>query len=145
MVVSNASPLIALEQIGQLQLIERIFSEILIPPAVAREVASSVVPRSWIATRELRQSVGLQIPRMSLGPGESEAIGLALEVSAEWIILDERPARRVAAGLGLPVIGTLGLLLAVCSQSAQRASGSLRPGIVAGARGPPGRAEGVGG
>jgi predicted nucleic acid-binding protein len=58
LVVSNASPLIALEQIGQLQLIESIFSEILIPPAVAREVASSVVPRPWIATRELRQPVG---------------------------------------------------------------------------------------
>ena len=28
------------------------------------------------------------------------------------LILDERPARRLAASLGLPVIGTIGLLLA---------------------------------
>jgi predicted nucleic acid-binding protein len=47
-----------------------------------------------------------------LGPGESEAISLALEIGAQWVILDERPARRLAQALGLPVIGTLGVLLA---------------------------------
>ncbi len=52
-----------------------------------------------------------QILRASLGGGESEAISLALELSAQLIILDDRPARRLAKALGLPVIGTLGALL----------------------------------
>ena len=34
------------------------------------------------------------------------------KLSAMRLILDERPARRLAASLGLPVIGTIGLLLA---------------------------------
>ncbi|MCI0389429.1 MAG: DUF3368 domain-containing protein [Acidobacteria bacterium] len=41
----------------------------------------------------------------------SEAIILALELSAKLIILDERPARRLAKALGLSAIGTLGALL----------------------------------
>jgi predicted nucleic acid-binding protein len=39
-VVSDASPLIALHQIGQLGLLGTIFGSVLIPPAVAREAAS---------------------------------------------------------------------------------------------------------
>jgi predicted nucleic acid-binding protein len=38
-------------------------------------------------------------------------LGLALEVRAELVILDDRPARRLALGLGLPVVGTMGVLL----------------------------------
>jgi uncharacterized protein len=53
-----------------------------------------------------------QILRTALGPGESEAISLALEIGAQWVILEERPARRLAQALGLPVIGMLGILLA---------------------------------
>jgi hypothetical protein len=42
-VVADASPLIALEGIGQLELLKALFEEVLIPPAVAGEVA----PGSW--------------------------------------------------------------------------------------------------
>ncbi|MSS73638.1 MAG: DUF3368 domain-containing protein [Candidatus Latescibacteria bacterium] len=111
-VVSNASPLIALEQIGHLDLLERLFSSLLVPPAVVLETAPTVALPSWISERPLTQPIGPQILRASLGSGESEAISLALEVNARWVLLDERPARRLAQTLGLPVIGTLGILLA---------------------------------
>jgi len=52
----------------------------------------------------------------SIGAGESEVISLGLELRAERLILDERPARRLAAVLGLSVIGTVGLLLAAKSR-----------------------------
>ena len=39
------------------------------------------------------------------------AIALAQQIAPRWIILDDLAARRVAEGLGLPVIGTLGVLL----------------------------------
>lgn len=110
-VVSNSSPLIALEQIGHLDLLEQIFTTVLVPPAVAREATSVVLP-VWIIETSLTQAIGPRILRASLGPGESEAISLALEASAQWVILDDRPARRLATALNLPVIGTLGVLLA---------------------------------
>jgi predicted nucleic acid-binding protein len=54
LVVSDASPLIALQQIDQLKLLHGLFGEVVIPPAVALEVAPSVLP-AWIITRPLAQ------------------------------------------------------------------------------------------
>jgi len=110
-IVSNSSPLIVLTRIGHLGLLERLFTTLVIPPAVTREVISVALP-AWVIERPLMQPVGPRILRASLGAGESEAISLALEVGVQWIILDDRPARRLAEALGLPVIGTLGVLLA---------------------------------
>jgi predicted nucleic acid-binding protein len=49
--------------------------------------------------------------RGRLGDGEWEAIALAVELGARAILIDDRPARRLAEAAGLNVIGTLGLLL----------------------------------
>jgi uncharacterized protein len=123
-VVSNSSALIALEQIGHLGLLHQLFSEIVIPPTVARETATSVALPDWIIQRALSQPIDPRVLTASLGPGESEAISLALEVAASWIILDDRPARRLAQSLGLPVVGTLGILSAARRRGL---IGSLRP------------------
>jgi hypothetical protein len=111
-VVADTSPLIALHQVGHLSVLKSLFVEVQIPPAVAREVAPSLpelVP--WIVVRELAHPIASDVLRASLGPGESEALGLALELKADAVILDDRPARRLALGLGLPVVGTMGILL----------------------------------
>jgi predicted nucleic acid-binding protein len=44
--------------------------------------------------------------------GEWEALALATELKADWILLDDLPARRAAEATGLSVIGTLGTLVA---------------------------------
>jgi len=110
-VVSNASPLIALEQIGHLPLARDLFGEVVIPPAVRREIAASVVVPAWVVERALTQPIGPRILAASLGPGESETLSLALELDARAAIIDEWPARRLARLLGVPVVGTLGLLV----------------------------------
>jgi predicted nucleic acid-binding protein len=111
-VVADTSPLIALHQLGQISLLQRIFGEIYVPPAVARELSPGMpeLP-AWIVVRPLAQPIASEILRASLGPGESEALSLVLEVKAELVIVDERPARRLALNLGLPVAGTAGILL----------------------------------
>ena len=110
-VICNSSPLIGLEQIGQLNVLESLFGTIAVPPAVVQEVSPSVTLPEWIEQRALVQNIGPLIMKASLGQGESEAISLALESKARLIILDDRPARRLAQSLSLPVIGTLGILL----------------------------------
>lgn len=110
-VVCNSSPLIGLEQIGQLRILNALFGTIAVPPAVVQEVAPSVALPAWIEQQALVQNIGPLIMQASLGQGESEAISLALESNARLIILDDRPARRLAQSLSLPVIGTLGTLL----------------------------------
>jgi predicted nucleic acid-binding protein len=44
--------------------------------------------------------------RRSIGEGEREALALAVEIQAERILLDDRPARRVALDLNLLVNGS---------------------------------------
>jgi hypothetical protein len=110
-VVADTSPLIALHQIGQLSLLQRIFGEICVPPAVARELSPGMPELPpWIVVRQLAQPMASAILRASLGAGESEALSLAIEVGAELVLVDDRPARRLTLNLGVPVAGTAGIL-----------------------------------
>jgi hypothetical protein len=112
-VVADASPLIAFQQIGQLQLLRTMFGEVTVPPAVAREILPSVPFAPWVVERRLTQPIAPLVLRANLGAGESEALSLAVEIRADLLFVDERAGRRVAVALGLEVVGTLGVLLAV--------------------------------
>ncbi len=111
-VVADASPLIAFQQIGQLHLLQVLFTEVAVPSAVMREIHPSVPLVPWIVERPLTQGIAPLLLRASLGPGESEALSLSLEIGARQVLVDERAARRTAEALGLCVIGTPGILLA---------------------------------
>jgi len=110
-VVADASVLIALGQIDQLLLLQKLFTEVLIPPVVQREVAPSLPQLPpWIQTRALERPPHRRVVEASLDPGETEAISLALEAKAERIILDDLQARHLAIDLGLTIMGTAGVL-----------------------------------
>ena len=112
-VVADASVLIALAQIGQLSLLERLYAEVVIPPAVQSEVAPSVPTLPpWIHTHTLHRPLDSRVAHAALDAGETEAISLALETRAQWVILDDLQARRLAKDLGLAVVGTAGVLFA---------------------------------
>ena len=111
-VVSNSSPLIALARIQRLDLLPAIFESVLIPPAVAREIAPSIpVLPTWLRIQAPNVLPPASLLRRRLGDGEWEALALAIELEAAWIILDDLPARRSAEATGLNVIGTLGTLV----------------------------------
>jgi predicted nucleic acid-binding protein len=111
LVVADASVLIALGRIGQLSLLEQVFGEIVIPPAVEREVVSNRPPLpGWVQIRKLLRALDPRVIGAALGDGEAETISLALEAMAERVILDDLSARRLARGLGLNVVGTAGVL-----------------------------------
>jgi predicted nucleic acid-binding protein len=117
--VSNSSPLILYSRIGQLELIESLFTDVLVPPAVWQEVV--IDGRGMVGARELQQASwirrqplpNLEVPRAlsTLHPGEREAIALASSLRPGTpIILDDRRARRLAQDVGLVVIGSGGIL-----------------------------------
>lgn len=54
-VVADASPLIALQQIDQLGLLRALFEEVFVPPAVAREGALRLTLPPWVRERALQQ------------------------------------------------------------------------------------------
>jgi hypothetical protein len=112
-VVADTSPLIALHQVGLLWLFESLYTGILVPPAVASEVAPSLpaLP-GFVRVQALVKPVPHEAYGIALGDGEAEVIALALELRADQVVLDESRGRAVAARLGLRVVGTLGVLRA---------------------------------
>ena len=112
-VVADASVLIALAQIGQLSFLERLYEEVVIPFAVQSEVAPSMPkPPPWVHTQTLQRPLDSRVAHAALDAGETESISLALETRAQWVILDDLQARRLAKDLGLAVVGTAGVLFA---------------------------------
>lgn len=119
-VVSNASPLIGLARIGELELLQQLYGELVIPEAVAREVvlegaglpaADQVRKAAWIKTQTISNSQLVRVLHENLGAGEAEAIALALETEAELLLLDEHRGRQTALHLDLPYIGLVGILI----------------------------------
>ena len=88
---------------GRLRLFDLIFA----PPAVCAEFGA--VP-AWISLERPADAGMVAALRLLVDPGESEAIVLAYEKGLR-IILDDRKAREVAVRLGVPITGTVGLLL----------------------------------
>lgn len=84
---------------------------VIIPPAVRREVFTGVELLPWLHERPISQPFIPELLAPRLGPGEREAIALALELRPSFVLLDDLPARRAAEELGLTVLGTVGLLL----------------------------------
>lgn len=119
-VVSDATPLIALAKIGRLALLQDLFGTIWVPDAVYAEVtfrvpnrpgADEVRQASWISVMSVLDSVKADYLRLDLDRGEAEVLVLAAEMAADWVLLDEAKARLAADLLGLQYIGTVGLLL----------------------------------
>jgi len=118
-VIADSTCLIGLSKIGQLEVLHHLFEKILIPSAVYNEVvvlgagrfgADEVANAKWIEIQEVENRLAVQAFRLTLGAGESEAIVLAQECEADFIILDDWKARQMALGLSLPVVGTVAVL-----------------------------------
>lgn len=121
-VVSDTSPVLNLAIIGRLFLLRQQFGEIWIPSAVLEELrvgedlpgsqrVREAIESGWLRVEEVKDWALVQVLQRDLDKGEAEAIALALQVKAEWTLLDEREGRRVAKSLGLKVTGVLGILL----------------------------------
>ena len=119
-VISNSSPLIHLSRIGELTLLRYFFDEIIVPEAVYRECviegknredAKRIRKAKWIKVAKIKNTDLKKAFMMVLDEGEAEAIVLALEKSADLILLDEYEARKVARNYTLNITGTIGVLI----------------------------------
>jgi predicted nucleic acid-binding protein len=112
-VVSDTSVVTALIQIGRIDLLAGIFGAVVIPEAVADELAvSHVALPAWIRTMCVRNKRMVEDLFIELDAGESEAIALASELGADFLLMDEKLGRAAAQRAGLTTIGLLGVVIA---------------------------------
>lgn len=122
LVVSDTSALSNLAIIGRLELLREQFGQVLMPSAVERELTAlhdpaaraaltRAVDDGWLRIVPLLASAPFPAELHGLDPGETEALRLALSLSADRVLMDEREGRQRAATLGIRTIGVLGILL----------------------------------
>lgn len=119
-IISDTSPIINLAIIGQLDLIPKLYKQIIIPKAVFDEIVKNGedLPSSleiknalWVSVGTCQNESLLSKLLKELDQGEAEAIVLALELKADRILIDEINGREVATRLHLQTLGLLGILL----------------------------------
>jgi predicted nucleic acid-binding protein len=116
--VVNASPVITLAKAGHLALLTEMADEILLPEAVAAELliasaadaARQAVAGGWGIRIPVRE-VPATVLEWGLGAGETAVLAVALVRGDCTAVLDDAAGRRCASTLGIPVIGTLGVVL----------------------------------
>ncbi|MEM9997513.1 MAG: DUF3368 domain-containing protein [Bacteroidota bacterium] len=108
-VVTDASPLIGLERAGYLDIIPAVFAQVAAPPAVVAEVGHTPV---WLGVVQPQDAMLVaQLRAVPFGAGEAEVLAVATERRDVTAVLDERRARAYAQRQGVPVVGTVGMVL----------------------------------
>lgn len=117
MVISDTSSISNLIQVGLVELLRDLYGEVVVTPAVQRELyridsqVAVIEKLSWIKIQGPKnQKMVLELLE-KLDLGESESIVLAMEMNANYLLIDESSGRRIATELGIQVTGLLGVLI----------------------------------
>ena len=120
--VLNSSALIALSATGHKNELSNVFDEPLLAKAVYEEICvkghgllgeaelTEAIKNGTVRVKDATNRVAVNALLDPLGLGEAETIESAVEEKADYVVLDDRLARRKAKKLGLNVIGTLRFL-----------------------------------
>ena len=115
-IVADTGPVNYLVLSGYISLLHELYGGLIIPSAVHKELLhtrSPAVVRNWAdrmpAWAEVR-SAPSDSSLADLGPGEREAITLAMNLHADFLLIDESLGRAVAVQNGLTIKGTLGVI-----------------------------------
>ena len=124
-VVADTGPLIILSGIAQLSLLEKMYNTIHIPQTVLEELqlglsypeTKSIIDAldaGLIEVHYLKENAYPTFNELKklVDPEEAEAIVLGKTLSCDFLIIDDRKGRKVAANHGLQIVGVAGILLA---------------------------------
>jgi len=115
-IVSDTSPITNLLKIGRVSLLQQIFKEIIIPNGVYEELIkipnqkSQIENTKWIKKQDSKNKEFINELLKILDRGESESIALAIELKADYLLIDEKKGRKIANEYGITITGLLGVL-----------------------------------
>ena|ERR1051325_3175826 len=108
-VVSDTSPLTGLLTVGAQDLLPTLFSDVLIPVAVQKELLKThLTLPEWLRVVPVKDIERADKYGLVVDAGEAEAIELARETHADWLLIDERkgvssPTKRACRSSGWSV------------------------------------------
>jgi len=108
-IISDTSCFIILTNIGELALLQKLYSKITTTIEIATEFGEPLP--DWVEILSVKSKDTQRLLELQIDKGESSAIALALEISDSLLILDDIKARKVATQLGLSITGTLGIII----------------------------------
>jgi uncharacterized protein len=117
LIVADSSALIALATCEGLEILLRLYDDVKVPQAVYEEVTAPKKPLAVALTAFLAERV-VEVDTThwvlaigDLGQGEIEAMALYKQLSADFLLIDDRRARLIAEHNRIHCIGALGVLL----------------------------------
>ena len=117
LIVADSSALVALATCQCLELLDQLFDEVRVPQAVFDEVIIEGKPlaetlRKYLTGKVLQVDLtNLVINAGGLGRGELEAMALYKQLRADYLLIDDKRARRVALLNRIEITGSQGILL----------------------------------
>ena len=108
-IIVDTSVLISLEKINLLQILCKMYNEVVLPEAVIKEFGN-INLECYSAKKVESSLVNLLMRDLNLGKGEAEVTALAYETGLK-VLIDDLKARKIAGDLGLNITGTIGVLL----------------------------------
>lgn len=117
-IIADTAPINYLILIGEIEVLRILAKQVIIPQAVFQELKDEGAPepvRRWIDSHpdwlEVRQAnTSLFTPRRKIGPGETEAIALAIELKADALLIDDGDAIKEAHRLQIPTLRLFNIL-----------------------------------
>lgn len=108
-IISDTSCLIILTNIGELDLLYKVYGRIVTTIEIAIEYGESLP--EWIVIESITDKSRQQLLEMQIDKGEASAIALALETPHCIVILDDYKARKLAQSLQIIITGTIGVII----------------------------------
>lgn len=117
-VIADAGPLIALARLHRIGLLPQVFKQVLVTDIVFAECAGRTdFPESALIRKALEEkklelctAPDFSAFAQKIDAGEASAIAVAIDYGC-GVLMDDKAGRSMAANAGVPVIGTVGVLV----------------------------------
>lgn len=116
-IVSDTSPVTNLIRVDHLFILQQLFRKLIIPKAVYEELCEIpaqqkiIGEQNWITIAPVINSELMSRLEHQLDKGEAESIALAIQLQADYLLIDEMKGRHIAEEMGLKIVGLLGILV----------------------------------
>jgi predicted nucleic acid-binding protein len=107
-VISDTSTLILFHKIDAVNLLEKVYEELITTPEIAEEFGEELP--DWIKIQSVSDKKYQKFLETQIDYGEASAIALAAEFEDVTLLLDDLKARKLATKLSFKVTGTLGVI-----------------------------------